>query len=101
MPNAHVADATGKPKIEGTDDGTRSVLRLFAGARQAAGTGRASLPGGTVGEVLEEACGRYGPDFDAILAMSRVWLNGEPVERSAVVGEGDEIAVLPPVSGGA
>jgi molybdopterin converting factor small subunit len=29
-----------------------------------------------------------------------VWLNGEDVERSAVVTEHDEVAVLPPVSGG-
>jgi molybdopterin converting factor small subunit len=35
-----------------------------------------------------------------VLATSRVWVNGEPAERATPVGDGDEVAVLPPVSGG-
>ena len=39
------------------------TIRLFASAREAAGTGRAQLDGSTVGEVLGEARRRYGePD---------------------------------------
>ena len=76
------------------------VLVLFAAAREAAGTGRAEVPGTTVGEVLQQARARYGPAFSEVLARSRVWVNGDPVDESAVVGPGDEVAVLPPVSGG-
>jgi sulfur-carrier protein len=78
-----------------------ATLRLFAGARDAAGTARDTIGGGTVGEVLDEARRRYGPRFAAVLARSRVWRNGEPADRSTPVGESDEVAVIPPVSGGA
>ena len=77
------------------------MLRLFAAAREAAGTGRDTLVGASVGEVLDRAVDRYGPAFAAVLASSRVWCNGEPAERSDLVTDTDEIAVLPPVSGGA
>jgi molybdopterin synthase sulfur carrier subunit len=54
-----------------------------------------------VGEVLDEARRRYGSDFAAVLEGCRVWLNGEPASAEDPVAEGDEVAVLPPVSGGA
>ncbi|MFV0257657.1 MAG: MoaD/ThiS family protein [Acidimicrobiales bacterium] len=76
------------------------MLRLFAHAREAAGTARVQLPGVTVGEVLDEACHRYGSGFATVLDGSKVWLNGQPAERSAPVTDDDEVAVLPPVSGG-
>jgi sulfur-carrier protein len=75
-------------------------LRLFAQARDAAGTGRADLPGATVGEVLDAARRRYGEAFVRVLDQSRVWVNGEPAKPGQAVGAGDEVAVLPPVSGG-
>jgi sulfur-carrier protein len=78
-----------------------AVLRLFAAARDAAGTGRDELAGTTVGAVLDAATDRYGQDFAAVLERSKVWRNGEPAERSDTVGDDDEVAVLPPVSGGA
>lgn len=76
------------------------TVRLFAQAREAAGTGRDELPGNTVGDVLEAARRRYGAAFAAVLDQSRVWLNGEPAEVAQAVGQADEVAVLPPVSGG-
>lgn len=77
-------------------------LRLFARAREAAGTGAVECEEGTLGALLARACERYGDEFAAVLASSRVWVNGEePVEGDAtVVEDGDEVAVLPPVSGG-
>ena len=77
-----------------------ALIRLFAAAREAAGTGRAELPGATVGEVLDAASVRFGEGFAAVLAGSRVWLNGDPTDRAAPVADRDEVAVLPPVSGG-
>ena len=78
-----------------------ATLRLFASAREAAGTSRAEIDGATVGEVLNAARARYGEHFAAVLASSRVWLNGEQASDDDAVGAGDEVAVLPPVSGGA
>ena len=43
---------------------------------------------------------RYGTRFAAIVAVSAIWLNGEPASRDLPAGDGDEVAVLPPVSGG-
>ncbi len=75
-------------------------LRLFASAREAAGCGHDTVQGATVRQVLEAACERYGSDFAALLETCQVWCNGEPTAPSTPVGDDDEIAVLPPVSGG-
>ena len=80
---------------------TVPVLRLFAAAREAAGTAKTEIEGATVGAVLEAARERFGSEFSAVLDGSRVWLNGEPTDPAAAVDAGDEVAVLPPVSGGA
>jgi len=57
----------------------------------------------TLGELLARARVEYGQPFAEVLANARVWVNGdEPVAGEAtVLAEGDEVAVLPPVSGGA
>ncbi len=78
-----------------------AVVRMFAAAREAAGTGTIDLPGATVGAVLAEARARFGSAFAEVLATSRVWVNGDHAAESTAVGPGDEVAVLPPVSGGA
>ncbi len=77
-----------------------SVLRLFASAREAAGTGRDTFDEPTVGDVLEAAHARYGERFAAVLPSCRVWLNGDEADLTSPVGPTDEIAILPPVSGG-
>jgi molybdopterin converting factor small subunit len=77
-----------------------ATLRLFAGAREAAGTARDSFDAPTVGAVLDAARVRYGEGFAAVLERSRVWRNGEPAQLTDPVGLNDEVAVLPPVSGG-
>lgn len=78
-----------------------AVLRLFAAAREAAGSARDDVPGATVGEVLAAARARYPDAFADVLATSRVWRNGEPAADGDAVTDADEVAVLPPVSGGA
>jgi sulfur-carrier protein len=77
-----------------------ATIRLFAAARDAAGTGRDTLPGTTVGEVLDLARDRYGSRFAEVLDSAQVWRNGEPAALTDRVADGDEVAVLPPVSGG-
>lgn len=73
---------------------------MFASARTAAGRGRDEVPGDTVAEVLAGAQTRYGRAFSDVLATCRIWVNGEPAEASTTVAATDEVAVLPPVSGG-
>jgi molybdopterin synthase sulfur carrier subunit len=75
-------------------------LKLFGPAREAAGTGSDELPGESVGAVLQAATSRYGGSFAEVLEVSRIWLSGEATEPDAAVGPDDEVAVLPPVSGG-
>lgn len=77
-----------------------ATLRLFANLREAAGTSSIDLEGATVGDVLDAATARYGPGFAAGLAAANVWVNGEVANRSTAVAPDDEVAVIPPVSGG-
>jgi molybdopterin synthase sulfur carrier subunit len=77
-----------------------AILRLFAAAREAAGTGRDEHDGDTVGEVLASAEARYGSDFSAVLSTCRIWVNGDAAQLETAVSANDEVAVLPPVSGG-
>lgn len=76
------------------------VVRLFAAAREAAGTDRDELVGDTVSEVLASARARWGAPFADVLTTCRVWVNGDPAGEDDPVGPDDEVAVLPPVSGG-
>ena len=75
-------------------------LRLFGPAREAAGTSAAEVEGSTVGDVLEAAVRRFGDRFAAVTARSKIWVNGIEAGPAATVGDTDEVAVLPPVSGG-
>ncbi|NBU95113.1 MAG: MoaD/ThiS family protein [Actinobacteria bacterium] len=77
-----------------------ATLRLFAAARQAAGTGTDEIDAVTVAEVLDAAVARYGDGFAQVLTTCKVWVNGEPAELTSAVAANDEVAVLPPVSGG-
>ena len=70
--------------------------------------GRASderdVPDGTTIEaLLEQAVLTYGDGFADVLAAARVWLNGDAPTAGLItpLHDGDEVAVLPPVSGGA
>jgi sulfur-carrier protein len=73
---------------------------MFASARTAAGRGRDDVPGDTVRAVLDAARLRYGSPFVDVLPTCRIWVNGEPATESTAVSDDDEVAVLPPVSGG-
>ncbi len=78
-------------------------LLLFASAREAAGRAADEFAPSTLGELLDGARTRYGDAFSEVLDCARVWVNGdEPAQGDAtVISDGDEVAVIPPVSGGA
>jgi sulfur-carrier protein len=105
----HACDATGPRAWSGPGQGQRrhdgysfdvATLRMFAAAREASGLGNDDIGGTTVAAVLDEARARYGEPFTSVLSTCRIWVNGEPAEMSVEVGNDDEVAVLPPVSGG-
>jgi molybdopterin converting factor small subunit len=54
-----------------------------------------------LGAILESLRARYAP-LGAVLDTARVWVNGDDAAQgeATVVEDGDEVAVLPPVSGG-
>ena len=58
------------------------------------------MPGRSVDQVLAAARDRYGTHFADILSTCRVWVNGDDPEPGLPLADVDEIAVLPPVSGG-
>jgi molybdopterin converting factor small subunit len=59
------------------------------------------IDGSTVREIIDGAVARYGAEFNALLPTCRVWVNGESADPDTSIGPDDEVAVLPPVSGGA
>ena len=54
-----------------------------------------------MGELLAAAGDKYGARFVEVLQTCRVWVNGESATADTVLSARDEVAVLPPVSGGA
>lgn len=74
---------------------------FFGYLHDATGCRKDVLPGHTVGELIEEARHRYGDRFNEVFdSTCRVWVNGEPSTRETEVADNDEVAFLPPVSGG-
>lgn len=77
-----------------------ATVILFAQAREAAGTATVETSAGTVAGVVDDLGSRFGPALAEVLAVSMIWCNGESVDAGAAVAPDDEVAVLPPVSGG-
>ena len=77
--------------------------RLFARLREQAGTDAETieLPAGSTVADVYEAIQRLHPGLHADRGVVRAALNQEFAEWDAVVADGDEVAFIPPVSGGA
>ena len=66
----------------------------------------ATVEAATVGELVRTMSERYGQEFDRLLGAGSVVINGDriaPGDATAstrVFAETDEVALLPPVSGG-
>jgi len=76
----------------------RVTVRLFAGLRERAGTGRQDLElrNGAAVEDVWPALGLGEEPAGLVYAVNRAY-----VERDQALEDGDEIALIPPVSGGA
>jgi molybdopterin converting factor subunit 1 len=77
-------------------------LRFFAALRERlkAGEAERALPdGATVAELWALLC-RERPDLEPLTASVSFAVNREYVTRDHRLGDGDEVALIPPVSGG-
>lgn len=78
------------------------VVRLFARAREVAGTDSMAVDvadGASVANIRAALVARI-PAAAELIARSAVGVNGEYADDEHVVGPADEIALIPPVSGG-
>lgn len=76
-------------------------VRLFAALRELAGAGEVEARGRTPGELLADLAARYGERFEAIARAGSVVVDGERASLDAPLTGEEEVALLPPVSGGA
>ena len=75
-------------------------VRFFASYREIAGTNQVELQV-KEGEIVSDLLKRVRHDFPGLPAEGfRVAINAEFVEFSHVIKTGDEVALIPPVSGG-
>jgi MoaD family protein len=83
------------------------IVRLYANLRKLAGTKESSIPGGTVGAVLNELVKR-NPSLEGVVLENDglrphviVTLNGHNnIDFNMQVTEQDVIAIFPPIAGG-
>jgi molybdopterin converting factor subunit 1 len=78
----------------------RVTVRLFAGLRERAGAAEHELElaaGATAADVWPALAGRLGKRPEGVL----VAVNKRYVSDDASLSDGDEVALIPPVSGGA
>ena len=82
--------------------GNMARIRYFAAAREAVGLEEESVPtppGTTVGGVLDGVVSRW-PRLAGMRPYLRAAVNQELARDDLPVGEGDEVAILPPLAGG-
>ena len=75
-------------------------VRLFAALREEAGAAQVEADGDTVGEVVAVLARRYGERFARIVDAGSVMVDGERAAADRVLAGDEEVALLPPVSGG-
>ena len=86
-----------------TDRPVRVRVRLFARQRELAGTREVSLDL-AAGATVEDAWGAVAARFPAIASgrpFVRFARNGDYAEAGTTLADGDEVACIPPISGGA
>ena len=76
------------------------TVRLFAALRELAGSSHVDAEGATVGEVVEALSARFGDRFAGVARVGSAVVDGERADASTPLAEGQEVALLPPVSGG-
>jgi len=80
----------------------RVTVKLFARLRDIAGTPemtREVAPGATVGSLWQELATEF-PEIASYERSISTAVNADYARRGQVLADGDEVAFLPPVSGG-
>jgi molybdopterin converting factor subunit 1 len=80
----------------------RVTVRLFARLRDIAGASelaRDLAPGATIGDVWRQLAREF-PELQSYERSISSAVNADYARMDQVVGDGDEVAFLPPVSGG-
>ena len=80
----------------------RVTVRVFARLRDITGAAelaRELAPGATIGDLWRQLAGEF-PELVGYERSISSAINADYARMDQVIGEGDEIAFLPPVSGG-
>jgi MoaD family protein len=75
-------------------------IKLFAALRDIAGTSLLDVDAPDVATLREDLSAKFGEEFERILAAGAVIVDGEKADPGRSLKPGDEVALLPPVSGG-
>jgi molybdopterin converting factor small subunit len=75
-------------------------VRLFAALRDLAGTAHLDEDAPDVGALVDRLSERFGEEFARILKVGAVVVDGQNVGRDRRLGPDEDVALLPPVSGG-
>jgi molybdopterin converting factor subunit 1 len=80
----------------------RVTVRLFARLRDIAGEGTLDLdiPPGAAAQAVWDALAHEFPEFSRYSGITSCAVNEEYAKFTTTLHEGDEVAFLPPVSGG-
>ncbi len=76
------------------------TVRLFAVLRDLAGASEVEVEGETVDDLVDHLAARFGERFGAIARSGSVVVDGERAGRDTLLRGGEQVALLPPVSGG-
>jgi MoaD family protein len=75
-------------------------VRLFAALREIAGASEVEVDAPDVATLREDLTAKFGERFGHILAAGAVVVGGESAGPDQRLNADDEVALLPPVSGG-
>jgi molybdopterin synthase catalytic subunit len=75
-------------------------VRLFAALRDLAGASAVEADGETVEEIVAGLSKRFGERFEKVARAGSVIVDGERASDETPLTGAEEIALLPPVSGG-
>ncbi|HEY8552387.1 MAG TPA: molybdenum cofactor biosynthesis protein MoaE [Thermaerobacter sp.] len=101
-PEGRVPATTGAP-VAGSSASVRVRVRLFAVVADRLGTRQVELvlPAGARAAKVRDELARRAPAQRGLLQLCRLAVNGHYADPEAPLRDGDEVALIPPVSGGA
>ena len=75
-------------------------VKLYAALRDLAGASELEVDAPDVATLREDLSAKFGQEFERILAAGAVIVDGEKAGPDRSLEPDDEVALLPPVSGG-